>query len=121
MIENIFCSTVISHLTNKGRREIYLSKGLSRRCNFAPWDKGQCPHRALSHTVPGCCKCFQQCRIAPKCPNSRSPSYPTLLEALATPWDSVGQCSMGTLSLVPRSKVASSGQTLTVHRQQSVL
>ena len=54
---------------------------------------GQCPHGALFHAVPGCCKCFQQCRIAPKCP-----SYPTLLEALATPWDSVEQCSMGTLS-----------------------
>ena len=75
------------------------------------WDKGQCPHGALFHAVPGCCKCFQQCQRAPKCPNSRSPSYPTLLEALATPWDSVEQCSMGTLSLVPRSKVASSGPT----------
>ena len=31
--------------------------------------------------------------------------------ALATPWDSVEQCSIGTLSLVPRSKVASSGPT----------
>ena len=39
--------------------------------------------------------------------------FPTLVEALATPWDSVEQCSMGTLSLVPRSKVASSGPTLT--------
>ena len=57
--------------------------------HFAPWDKGQCPHGALFHAVPGCCKGFQQCRIAPKYPNSRSPSYPTLLEALATPWDSV--------------------------------
>ena len=36
-------------------------------------------------------------------------SYSTLLAALATPCDSVEQCSMGTLSLVPRSKVASSG------------
>ena len=89
-----------------------ISKGRSRRCNFALWDKGQCPHGALFHAVPGCCKCFQQCRIAPKCLDSRSPSYPTLLEALATPWDSVEQCSMGTLSLVPKSKVASSGPTL---------
>ena len=40
---------------------------------------------------------------------SHSYSYPTLLEALATPWDSRQQCSMGTLSLVPRRKVASSG------------
>ena len=86
------------------------SEGRSRRCNFTPWDKGQCPHGALFHAVPGCCKCFQQCRIAPKCSNSRSPSYPTLLEALATPWHSVEQCSMGTLSLDPSSKVASSGQ-----------
>ena len=39
-------------------------------------------------------------------------SYPTLLKALATPWDSVEQCSMGTLSLVPRSKVALSRPTL---------
>ena len=89
-----------------------ISKGRSRRCNFALWDMGQCPHGALLHAVPGCCKCFQQCRIAPKCPNSRSPSYPTLLEALATPWDSVQQCSVGTLSHVPKSKVASSGPTI---------
>ena len=66
-------------------------KGRSRRCNFPPWDKGQCPHGALFHAVSGCCKCFQQCRIALKCPNSRSPSYPTLLEVLSTPWDRVGQ------------------------------
>ena len=87
--------------------------GQSRRCNLAHWDKGQYPHGALFHVVPGagCCKCFQQCRIAPKCPNSRSPSYPTLLEALAIPWDSVEQCSIWTLSLVPRGKVASSGPT----------
>ena len=69
-------------------------------------------HGALFHAVPGCCKCFQQCRIASKCPNSHSLSYPTLLEAFATAWDSVKQCSNGTLSLVPRSKVASSGPTL---------
>ena len=93
------------------KRQQLIRTGPSRRCNFAPWDKGQCPHGALLHAVPGCCKCFQQCRVAPKCPNSRSPSYPTLFEALATPWDSVEQCPMGTLSLVPRSKVASSGRT----------
>ena len=67
--------------------------GWSRRCNFSPWDKGQCPHGTLFHAVPGCCKSFQQCLIAPKFPKSRSPSYQTLLEALATPWDSVEQCS----------------------------
>ena len=39
-------------------------KGQSRRCNFAPWDRGQCPHGALFHAVPGCCECFQQCRVA---------------------------------------------------------
>ena len=83
------------------------SKGRSRRWNFFPWDKGQCPQGALFHAVPGCCNCFQQCRVAPKCP-----SYPTLLEALATPWDSGDQCSLGTLSLVPRKKVPSSGPTL---------
>ena len=32
-------------------------------------------------------------------------------QALAAPWGSVEQCSMGTMSLIPRSKVASSGQT----------
>ena len=80
----------------------------SRQCKFSPWDKGQCPHGT------GCSKCFQHYLIAPKCPKSRSPSYPILLEALATPWDSVEKCSMGTLSLVPRIKVASSGPTFTV-------
>ena len=40
-------------------------------------------------------------------------SYPTLLKALATPWESVEQCFIGTLSLVPRSKVASSGPSFT--------
>ena len=88
------------------------TKGRSRRCNFAPWDKGQCPHEALFHAVPGCIKYFLQCRIDPKCQNSRMPSYLTLLEAFAAPWDSVEQCSMGTLSLVSRSKVASYGPTL---------
>ena len=39
-------------------------KGRSRRCNFAPWDKGQCPHGALFHAAPGCCKSFRQRRIA---------------------------------------------------------
>ena len=67
-----------------------------------------------------------QWSIVPRCPrvlqvfptvsdssqiSSSNPSYPTLLEALATPWDSVEQCSTGTLSLVPMSKVASSGRT----------
>ena len=74
-------------------------------------DKGQCPHETLFHAVPGCCKGFQQCLIALECLKSRSPSCPTLLEALPTPWDSAEQCSMGTLYLVPRSKIASSGPT----------
>ena len=59
--------------------------------------------------------------IAPKCPNSRIPSYPTLLETLTTPWDSVEQCPMGTMSLVARSKVASSGPTLKVHPDDATL
>ena len=87
-----------------------LKVGPDRRCNFAPWDS------VSWSIVPSCPtvfrKWFQQCRISSKCSNSHSPSYPTLLEALSTPWDSVEQCSMGTLSLVPRSKVASSGPTL---------
>ena len=87
-------------------------KGRSRRCNFSPWDKGQCPHGALFHAVPGCCKCFQQCRVARTARLGTLGSYPTLLEALATPWDSVEQCSMRTLPLVPSSKVASCGPTL---------
>ena len=73
-------------------------KGRSRRCNFTPWDKGQCPHGALFHAVPLCCKCFQQCQIAGIARVGTLVSYPTLLEALATPWESVEQCSMGTLS-----------------------
>ena len=64
------------------------------------------------HAAPGCCKGFQQCLITPKSPDSRNPCYPTLLEALATHCDSMEQCSMGTLSLVLRNKVASSGPTL---------
>ena len=40
------------------------AKGPSRRCNFAHWDKGQCPHGPLFHAVSGRCKCFQQCRLA---------------------------------------------------------
>ena len=32
--------------------------------HFAPWNKGQCLHGALLRTVPECCKCFQQSRIA---------------------------------------------------------
>ena len=40
--------------------------------------------------------------------------YPPLLEKFATPRDSEEQCSMGTLPLVPRSNVASSGPTLTI-------
>ena len=84
-----------------------LVNGRSTRCNFSPWDKGQCPHGTLFHAVPGCCKCFQQCRVAGTARVGILGSYPTLLEAFATPWDSVEQCSMGTLSLVP-----SSGTTL---------
>ena len=45
-------------------------------------------------------------------PSSTNPSYPILLETLATPWNSVGQCSLETLYLVSSSKVASSGLTL---------
>ena len=68
---------------------------LSRRCNFAPWDKGQCPHGALLHAVPGCCKCSQQLRAIRHC------------------WKHLQHSgTMGTLSLVSRSKVASSGPTL---------
>ena len=69
------------------------------------------PQGTLFHAVSGCCKCFQQCRIAGTARLETLGSYQTLLEAFATPWDSVEQCSMGTLSLVPRSKVASSGLT----------
>ena len=36
----------------------------SRRCNFASRNKGQCLHGALLQAVFGCCKRFQQCRIA---------------------------------------------------------
>ena len=72
---------------------------------LCPWDKGQCPHGALSHAVPGCCKCFQQCRIAGTARLGTLVSYPTLLETLATPWDSVEQCSVGTLSLVQVAKL----------------
>ena len=72
---------------------------------------GQCPHAALFHAVPGCCRCFQQCRVAGTAKVGTLGSYQTLLETLATPWDSVKQCCMGALSLVPRSKVASSGPT----------
>ena len=43
---------------------VLLSKGPATRWDFAPWNKGQCPHGALLHAVSGCCKCFQQCRIA---------------------------------------------------------
>ena len=52
---------------------------------------------------------FQQCRIAGTSRVGTLGSYPTLLEALVTPWDSVELWSMGTLSLVLRRKVASSG------------
>ena len=97
----------------------FLSQGWSRRCNLAHWDKGQCPHGTLFHAAQGYCKCFQQCHIAPKCPNSRTLSYPTLLEAFATPWDSVEQCSIGTLSLVPKRKVASSGPTFFGQRENA--
>ena len=45
-------------------------------------------------------------------PSSRKPSYPTLLETLATPWNNVEQCSTDTLSLVSWSKVASCGRPL---------
>ena len=51
---------------------LHVSIGWSRRCNFSPCDKGQCPHGALFHAVPWCWKCFQQCRIAPKRLNSRA-------------------------------------------------
>ena len=61
------------------------TKGRSRRCNFAPWDRGQCPNGPLFHAVPGCCKCFQQCQIAPKFPNSRSPSYPGPRSSMPAP------------------------------------
>ena len=63
-------------------------------------------------------RCLRVLQVLPTMSDSSQVSqllhsrYPTLLEALATPWDSVEQCSMGTLSLVPRSKVASSGPTL---------
>ena len=78
------------------------------------WDKGQCPHGALFHAVPGCCKCFQQCQIARTARVGTIVSYPTLLKALATPWESVEQCSMGTQSFVPWRKVASSGPTFSL-------
>ena len=89
-------------------------KSRSRRCNFFPWDKGQCPHGALFHAVPVCCKCFQQCRIAGTSRVGTFGSYPTLLEALAT--RTLGQRGTmihGDTVPCPRSKVASSEPTLT--------
>ena len=96
------------------------SWGRSRRCNFAPCDKGQCPHGALFHAVPECCKCFQRCRITGTAKVGTRGSYPTLLEALGTPWDSVEQSSMVTLSLVQRNKVASSDPTFRRWKAQSL-
>ena len=58
---------------------------------FAPWDKRECPHGALFHAVPGCCKCFQQSWIAGTARVGTLGSSLTLLEALATTWDSVEQ------------------------------
>ena len=72
------------------------------------------PMEHCFHAVSGCCKCYQQCRIAWTERLGTLGSYPTLLEALATPWDCVEQCSMETLSLVPRRKVASSGPTFKI-------
>ena len=49
--------------------------------------------------------------LAPKCPNSCGPSYPTLLEALATPgtaWNN----DHGDMIIVASSKLESSGPTL---------
>ena len=73
----------------------WTTKGLSRCCNFAPWDKGQSPHGALFHAAPGCYKCFQQCRIAGSARVGTLGSYLTLLEAFASPWDRVEQRFMG--------------------------
>ena len=58
---------IVSHFRKKNNFHhsfLRSCQGRSRRCIFASWDKGQCPHGALFHAVPGCCKCFQQCRIA---------------------------------------------------------
>ena len=69
------------------------------------WNKGQCPHGLLFQAVPGCCKCFQQCRIAGTARLGTLLSYQILLEALATPYDCVEQCSMGILAvLCPKEK-----------------
>ena len=83
-------------------------KGRSRRWNFAPWDKGQCPHGALFHASPGCCKCFKQCRIAR---TARVETLELSDDTVGSTCNTMGQCgtcSMGTLSLVSMSKVASS-------------
>ena len=88
---------------------------LPRRGNFAPWDKVTRDSVPWS-IVPRCPRVLQvlkalsdswDCEIC-----GTLGSNQTLLEAFATLWDCVEQCSTGTLSLVLRSKVPSSGTTL---------
>ena len=100
-----------SHSSGKGRHWVTLLRERRHRVIFFRGKggteshySGERGHRVTFFSGKGV--------VHHKCPMSRSPSYPTLLDALATPWDSVKQCSMGTLSLVPRTKVTSSGTTL---------
>ena len=80
------------------------SKGWSRRCNFPPWDKGQCPHGTLLHAVPGYCKCFQQCQIAGSARVGTLGSYLTLLETFATPMGQRGTMLHGDTVPCPKEK-----------------
>ena len=71
---------------------------------LCPLGQGTVSHEALSHAVP-------VLQVLPKMSNILQVSK-TLLEALATPWDSVGQCPMGHCPL-------SQGEKL--HRLDSLL
>ena len=105
--------------------ELRLIKGQSRRGNFSPWDKGQCPHGTLSHAVPmEHCPTLSPWNIVPRCPrvlqvlptmsDSSQVSQSQLSHIVGSTRNTLGQ--RGTMSLVPRSKVASSGRTLSQAR-----
>ena len=67
-------------------------------------------HGALFHAVPECCKCLRQCRINGTTRVGTLGNCPTLWGTV--PWE---------LSLVPKSKVASSGLTFTCNKSKELL
>ena len=64
--------------------------------------------------VPRCPRVLKVLPTMSECPNSRIPSYPTLLEALATPWDSVEQRPWGHCPLSQGAKLHRLDRPLTL-------